>query len=309
MPSIAILIATYRRPKGLRRLLESLVVQEISLPYYHYRIVVVDNDPLESAKQLVQTLSLNSPITIDYYPEATPGIPAARNSGIEASRKDDAVIFVDDDEVAPPNWLNTLLACWHNSDIDIITGPVQSLLPDDAPNWASKSEIFDKNPKKFSDGEIVPIAYTNNTLVSRLAIDTLSPGFDQAFQYSGSSDLHYFRRARLAGFKILWCQEALIYEVISAERLTVKWQCLRGLRTGMGFAKTEVMIRPKVAGVFYVVFQSLLRIGYGSCQLLVAILGGGWMHFFFGLRRVCSAIGSIAGLLGFQYLEYKRIDS
>ncbi len=97
--------------------------------------------------------------------EPEPGIPFARERSVELCWNDDALIFVDDDEVAPPNWLATLLAAWERTGADVVTGPVKGNLPEGAPPWNHYSDVHDSTGRHATGLEMRK-AYTNNTLVA-----------------------------------------------------------------------------------------------------------------------------------------------
>jgi glycosyltransferase involved in cell wall biosynthesis len=87
---VSIVVCTRDRPGELRRLLESLRMQE---SHYTREVLVVNNGP--------------SPI-VGAIHEPRPGLSFARNTGIR-SASGSVIVFVDDDMIAPPGWLATLL--------------------------------------------------------------------------------------------------------------------------------------------------------------------------------------------------------
>lgn len=91
---ITVVIPTFRRRDGLLRALEAVRAQ------HHGEIVVVDNatpptvDPVEG---------------VEVVHERTPGASAARNRGI-ADARGDVVVFVDDDVVPQPGFVDALVS-------------------------------------------------------------------------------------------------------------------------------------------------------------------------------------------------------
>lgn len=305
---IAIGVITCKRPQGLSDLLESLAEQNLSSKnkeLFSWFIVVVDNDLLGHNRTIVEKITAKYKLDIVFAEEATPGIPAARNKSITAAGNCDAFIFVDDDEKAPSGWLDAMLTLWHESGEDIITGPVHPILPKEVPVWAKKSRLFVKD-YPYRRGQVLSRAFTNNTLVSRKVLQDLGASFDMRFQYSGSSDLHYFMRARRKGYKILWCPEAVIHETIPESRISFNWMLKRGFRVGSGETKTYLYINPGWKTVCGILYRATGRIAIGCLQLLLLPFTR-WRGLVFGCRRIASGIGGISGLVGIDYQEYKNI--
>src|SRR5690606_31588725 len=58
------------------------------------------------------------------------------------------------------------------------------------------------------------------------------PLFDVQFNFLGGGDMDFFSRARRAGLRFAWCEEAVITEFVSGERLSPRWLMARSIRTG-----------------------------------------------------------------------------
>lgn len=306
--NVAIGIITCNRPEGLRTLLLSLAKQEISkknASAFNWYIIVVDNDLSGLNLCIVQEIQNTTNLKIVFVEEAISGIPFARNRSLITAGSCDAFIFIDDDEIAPPNWLDALLSMYSEYSADVITGPVQAVLPDNAPSWAQKSKIFNKNTNTPRGG-LVPIAYTNNTLISKRVIEEIGATFDPRFQFTGSSDLHYFLRVRNAGFSILWCPEALLKETVPLSRIKYDWILKRGFRSGSGETYSHLFIQPGTKSVIGVLLRAFARLSIGTSQIILAPLTG-WRGFILGSKRISSGLGCLAGLLGKNYDEYKTL--
>src|SRR4051812_25495061 len=89
---VAVTVATFRRNDLLEALLDSLAV---AAKRYPFRVIVVDNDPAGPAAEVAGRTDLD----VTYAVEPAPGIAPARNRALDLLRDDDAVVFVDDDEV------------------------------------------------------------------------------------------------------------------------------------------------------------------------------------------------------------------
>lgn len=192
---IAICIVSCLRPKGLKMLLNSLSKQEdVCLQQYAIRIVVVDNDLTGKNDQVVEACRESALFPLTLIPESKRGIPHARNRAIEEAWDDDALIFVDDDEFVPLQWLSALLRAWEDTSGDIVTGPVYAKLPEDTPNWAIRSNTY-SDIRNHPTGTLVHKAYTNNTLISQNVFQMFQPAFDPFFCFSGSEDINFFSKS------------------------------------------------------------------------------------------------------------------
>jgi succinoglycan biosynthesis protein ExoM len=124
-PRVAVCIGTFRRPEGLRRLLQALDALRFErLPRPDLVIVVVDNDPAGSARAVCDSIAPTVRYTIRYEIEATPGISHVRNRAARLARDQaDLVAYLDDDEVPEPRWLEELLVVQQAHAADVVAGP------------------------------------------------------------------------------------------------------------------------------------------------------------------------------------------
>jgi succinoglycan biosynthesis protein ExoM len=304
--SVAIAVITFRRPQLLKDLLDSLQAQELpESQACAVRIVVVDNDAEGSAAEVIAAAAENPRYPIESAIEPEPGIPFARERSVQLAWNDDALIFVDDDEVAPPGWLATLLDAWESTGADVVTGPVQGILPADAPAWNRYSDVHDSTGK-HATGEALNKAYTNNTLVAQRVYHSVTPAFHPAFRYTGSSDLHFFLRVHQAGFRIVWSEEARIQEDVPTSRTTLRWLFRRAFRSGSGDTISRLLIRPGTASYLTVLAYALARIASAFGYGLVGLVLVRKTYLLKAVRRFFSGIGSLAGTVGINHDEYRE---
>ena len=84
MKKIAIIVITYRRPEGLRKVLAGLISQQYpnQNEFPELLAIVVDNDANASALAIVDAVRNENRLGIKYVHEPKQGIPVARNSGL-----------------------------------------------------------------------------------------------------------------------------------------------------------------------------------------------------------------------------------
>jgi len=88
---ITVIVPTYKRPKLLKRCLDSINCQS----YEYFEVLVVDNEGSDTRiKQLVEQYQN---MRFKYLHQPVPGVSAARNKGIH-SASSELILFVDDDD-------------------------------------------------------------------------------------------------------------------------------------------------------------------------------------------------------------------
>jgi GT2 family glycosyltransferase len=118
-PHITVVVCTRERPDALARCLDSLLLQQ----YPTYRILVVDNAPVTDATaEVVHAAARRGPI--EYLLESKAGLSFARNSAVRAAAGQ-ILAWIDDDEVADPNWLAEVArALDEHPDADVVSGVI-----------------------------------------------------------------------------------------------------------------------------------------------------------------------------------------
>lgn len=117
--AVSIIVPTCDRPDDLRRCLASLVSQSAACPV---EIVVVDNRPGAGAtREIVRAFP-----GVRLVEERRQGLSYARNAGI-AQARGDIIVATDDDVVAPPGWIDKLVAPFGRREVAAVTGNVLPL--------------------------------------------------------------------------------------------------------------------------------------------------------------------------------------
>ena len=98
----SIVVVTKDRPHLIGDLFEALSMQTLAPD----EVVVVDNNSRSSYAEVFDAYRSRLPLRT--FVEMTPGIPAARNRGIQEARNE-IILFTDDDCVPQPRWLEKML--------------------------------------------------------------------------------------------------------------------------------------------------------------------------------------------------------
>lgn len=116
---ITVVICTRERPGALARALDSLLAQN----YPDFRILVVDNAPAtEATAEVVRSAARRG--KVEYLVEPKAGLSFARNTAVAAA-PGEILAWLDDDEVADPNWLAEVArALADHPEADVISGVI-----------------------------------------------------------------------------------------------------------------------------------------------------------------------------------------
>lgn len=302
---IAICVVTYKRPDGLKRLLQGLSALHFEDPSPEVRVVVVDNDAdIQAARAVCDEARASFRWELEYHLEPRRGIPFARNKAI-ACAKDavDFIAFIDDDEVPEPNWLDELIRVQREHDADVVTGPVVSHFTSDVPPWIIKGRFFER--RRGSTGTRMDRAFTGNILFRTALFDGMDPWFDGRLAFAGGSDVHFLRRVHRAGYGIVWADDAVAREWVPASRVNAGWIVRRAFRIGTSTAFVEFDLRPAVVAAALVLAIGCYRIASGALLLPIGLVLG--RHFLVRqVRYVAYGAGLLAGLTGRRYEEYRQ---
>jgi succinoglycan biosynthesis protein ExoM len=246
---IAVCICTYKRPDYLRRLLKEVASQETG-GLFTYSIVIADNDESESARPVVSEFAASSAVQIKYCVEPVQNIALARNKAI-ANASGDFIAWIDDDEFPKQGWLLNAFNTCTKYEVDGVLGPVNRYFDDKPPDWIVKGNFYQRPTHKT--GFVIPwnAARTSNVLLR----SKLFAGEELPFrpEFRTGEDQDFFRRMIEKGHAFVWCNEAVVFEVVPPFRwrrtVMLKRALLRGATAvlhptfgAMGIAKSIVAV-------------------------------------------------------------------
>ena len=293
---VSICIASYRRPAGLSRLLDSL--ERLKLPIgVQIETIVVDNDRDASAASIAQSRS-DSLKPIHYCVEPRRNIALARNRALsEASGE--WILFIDDDEVADENWITEYLKLVEREPCDGAFGPVLSRLEEVVTPWLDVKTFYTRRGHATGEPLGAGDLYTSNALVRRRLFDESS--FDPSYGLTGGSDSELFGRMLRSGARFRWCDEARVVEFVPPERHCFGWLAQRAFRGGCVHTR---ITRSNTSG--YALKRGLralvLICGFAAFAPL-AVLSGRRRLARVALR-MCTQAGHLWSLMGRSYEEY-----
>jgi succinoglycan biosynthesis protein ExoM len=290
--TVQVCIVTFKRPNVLMTALRSVRDQQfVTLSRPQMTVLVVDNDEHQSGREAFDSVFGNGNPAAKYVVATPQGVVQARNRALEESADTDFIAFLDDDEFASPLWLEGLLLAQLQFNADVVTGPVIPVF-ENAPNWVVRGGFFDRESHRT--GAEVEFVAANNTLLRGSVARHFR--FDPRFDRSLSEDTDFFMRVKKGGARIVWTNQAEVYETVSQHRTTGRWLLRRAYSTANGHTRCCLYSKPGMK-----TFASRLMKAAGGCVaglLLLPSAVAGKDRAVHALRFIYRAGGTIAALRG-----------
>lgn len=226
---ITVCICTYRRPKLLRRLLED-VERQVSKDAFTFSVVVAENDVALSGKPVVDDFAARSSMDVVYCSEPRRNIALARNCALEQARGD-FVAWIDDDEFPADDWLHCLLATALHYKVAGVLGPVRPHFEAPPPRWLLDGRFCDRPEYVTGTAMHWSRSFAGNALLRLNFLRQLHPAFSAEFGLGGE-DVDLFRRMAGMGHEFVWCNEAMVHEVVLPTRWTRRYRWKRAIMLG-----------------------------------------------------------------------------
>ena len=306
---VSICVTTYKRPQGLKRLLQGLaklIFKKVDRP--DIEVIIIDNHHKGIAAQVCQEFQQDFPWILKTDVEFQRGITYGRNKSLSlADSQTDAIAIIDDDEVPITNWLDELLWVQQEYQADVVTGTVlPHFIDGEPPAWIMKGGFF--HPPRFPTGESRHVAFTNNVLVRAEILRQYNPVFDNRFALTGGEDSHLFMRLHQAGYKIVWADDAIVYNWFPRDRTKPKWileRCRHEWSIGSLLEK-EIDPSFKIQFIRALKGTALIMIGIARLPLILFL---GKQGIFKSLMYMYKGTGTFVGLLELNRQEYKVVNT
>src|SRR5713226_4862864 len=159
-PRCSVILCTYNRRNLVLSTLASLRRQ--TLPYDQFEVIVIDNGSTDGTLNAVRTYveagsqqpkKSKDTWRVQCLSEPQNGLAHARNTGLLAASGDIAV-FLDDDTIADPHFLERLLIAYEETGADAIGGRVELRWEAPRPHWLTDGLLdmlgcFAPNPMRM----------------------------------------------------------------------------------------------------------------------------------------------------------------
>lgn len=243
----SIIICTYNRPQLLRSALQS--VTNVDFDPDQFEIVVVDNGSNDQSRDVFTEISGQRRCHMSYTREERLGLSYARNKGIELAQGE-IVVFLDDDEIVPANWLAELIKPYADDErIACIGGRIIPVFPNDVyPPWYSREIqgffggvdhgdlLHEVNfPYEYLGGGNISF---DKELICKLGMFNVNLGVTGKTLYSGEEN-ELTERIKNAGFKVLFNPNAVTYHLIERYRISRRLLYRRAFQNGISDAMTD----------------------------------------------------------------------
>lgn len=238
------------------------------------------------------------------YAEPRLGIAFARNRALNAALALNArwLAFIDDDEIAEPQWLAVLLREAQYRKLHLVGGLVKmQALASNATAmekmvWRGldarcrENEARGRRLLRSNRDDRITIT-TGNWLADLAFIRDKGLQFDEEYALSSGEDTVFFRALRKAGGKTGWTPDAAAFEEWPRERLTLSYQHRRARDQTLARHRAKYPnhdLRVRLISTMHVLFKTV----GGIARTIQALFDGGA-----SLVRAARAFGAAAGIV------------
>jgi glycosyltransferase involved in cell wall biosynthesis len=237
----SVIVCTRNRAALLTRCIASIAAQHRSGT--GVEVVVVDNASADSTATVARRLQ-DEFDDLRYAYEPVVGLSRARNHGIRIATGE-VLVFIDDDAVAQPGWLDAMLDAHRASEVAAVAGRVRLDSSAARPWWFvpeveqlfSGLDLGDRprllEPREWPFG-------TNMSVRRSVAIDL--GGFPEELGRAGGSLLSneetaFFEHLRRRGLRIAYAPGAVVEHALPPDRLTIRYLARRAYAQGRSDAR------------------------------------------------------------------------
>jgi glycosyltransferase involved in cell wall biosynthesis len=227
--AVSVIVPTRNRQAFARELVRSIISAE-TVPA---EIVIVDQSDTADPELSADPSERGCAVT--YRKSPTRGASTARNEGIIVARGD-ILVFVDDDVLAAPDWLSTLVAPLEGAgDHTVVTGQVRSGAPESAGGFAP-SLNQDEKEAVYEGRAAANVLWTGNMAMFRATVDRIGT-FDERLGPGkkrfpgGGEDNDFCFRLLETGHRIVYEPKAVVYHRAwrpPSDYVGVRWRYGRG---------------------------------------------------------------------------------
>ena len=208
--TFSICIVTFRRPKLLKRCLDSLPSQLVKFDPCQYQVIVSDDCPARSSHDVVLESGFAT-----WVQGPNRGVAANRNNAAYASNGD-WIIYLDDDEIVGKMWLESIYGAILAGNFDVIEGRVEPTNFPDSILWYA--------PTISSGG-----AYCTANLGIRRDLFLSIGGFNEKLSVS-HEDVEMGTRIRKASPRSVYLDGAVVYHPARKLALSQVWRRMINLQ-------------------------------------------------------------------------------
>jgi glycosyltransferase involved in cell wall biosynthesis len=271
---ISVIVCTRNRAELLRDAVTSATTQTLAAE--RYEVIVVDNGSSDGTAAVVGELAGAAP-NVRYVREPVVGLSAARNRGV-AEASSPLVVFLDDDAVAEPQWLEAYQRVFTGHDAPAAAGgPIRLVWPNGRPAWLPRQfEGFYSGLERGA--ELCPVVFPDIPYGANMAIrrDVLVAvgGFPVALGRSGTAltsgeEREVFRRVAASGGTCVYVPDAVVHHRVLPDRVRRGWLMRRAFAQGRSELLLATMERSRMRRIGFAA-RSVHRAGRAVGQAAFA---------------------------------------
>lgn len=296
-------VCTRNRPAMLRYCLATVLKQDIP-DNVDLEIVVIDNsedtEMRERNRDIANSLPARTPLVILHEPQT--GIPFARNRAIERAVEvgADALVFLDDDQTVPHNWLGVVTQVAREEDADAVKPGVTFVFEGNAKfveHFARKNSCLPTNERQAG----IRYVSTNGVWISARLYREMGLRFDEKLGFLGCDDTAFFLEAHERGAKLVATAEVFAQEIVLGDKQNLRWLTRRNFRGGVSRAALRLNDKSRAFYLASGISQTLL---YGLLSLALIWIQRPSLRNYL---RAVKAAGIAWGALGGRFDEYRNI--
>jgi glycosyltransferase involved in cell wall biosynthesis len=226
--ALSVVVPTYKRSCLVKTCLDSLQRQTLQT----FELLVVDNSPDSELRVLVEDFNATATRPATYVHEPRLGLHNARHAGARAGTGD-VLVFTDDDATFDPDWLAAYAHAFDaHPDMVAAGGPILPTWQTRPPDWLTRLIAVD--PSMFPALSLLDrgreFALTRdgfffgvNMAVRRQALFEAGGFNPEIFgdRWLGDGETGLNRKLWARGYAIGYVPKAVVYHLVSAERMTL----------------------------------------------------------------------------------------
>jgi GT2 family glycosyltransferase len=220
LPFVSVVVPVLNGERTLGDCLVSLL--RTDYPEERREILVVDNGSTDRTAEIIKSLPVR------YLREERQGAPAARNTGIKASRGE-LVAFTDADCVVTREWLGELVRAFDEDGIGGVAGEIFPY-PPKTPAERYAARVRSLSPQKYLSRPMLPFAVFANLAFRRDVFDRVGL-LDEAITMGAEATDFCTRFLRGTGLRLEYAPDAVVfhrYRATAREFFRQQWNYGRG---------------------------------------------------------------------------------
>ncbi len=206
-------------------------------------VIVVDNGSTDATPELLASVVAAHPGKVRAVREERAGLSAARNRAVREAGGD-ILLFLDDDALPGPGWIEAYVAAFRDPRVAAAGGPVEPIFDGALPGWLD-SRFLPYLSAWDRGSEVVPLRYNElprgaNMAFRRTSFTDYGEFLEQLGRKGDSlrscEEIEYCLRLERGGQAILYLPSAGVRHHVGTQRLTVSWMEARFAAQGFSEA-------------------------------------------------------------------------